>query len=179
MRLKDIANLQRDFEVLIIENRLTKKNLCDLVIPFRDKYRLTDRQALMIARKEYSLSYIDKLLSMEIEALMEEQKVECSCFREQYGKTVCYGTKEIDPCSCNGDKSKCDFYPEVRKKAKPMTNGDRIRAMSDEEFAEFCFKTHGLCELCIRKKDMRNCDMWYDQKCVDEIVAWLKQPVEV
>ena len=62
MRLKDIANLQRDFEVLIIENRLTKKNLCDLVIPFRDKYGLTDRQALMIARKEYSLSYIDKYL---------------------------------------------------------------------------------------------------------------------
>ena len=31
---------------------------------------------------------------------------------------VCYGTKECDECSCGGDKTKCDFYPEVREKAK-------------------------------------------------------------
>jgi hypothetical protein len=30
---------------------------------------------------------------------------------------VCWGTKERDECSCNGDRSKCDFYPEVREKA--------------------------------------------------------------
>lgn len=29
----------------------------------------------------------------------------------------CYGTKECDICTCRGDRSKCDFYPEVRKKA--------------------------------------------------------------
>lgn len=28
----------------------------------------------------------------------------------------CNGTKERDECSCNGDKTKCDFYPEVREK---------------------------------------------------------------
>lgn len=35
-------------------------------------------------------------------------------------KTValCFGTKERDQCSCGGDRTKCDFYPEVREKAK-------------------------------------------------------------
>ena len=30
---------------------------------------------------------------------------------------VCWGTKETDQCSCGGDRTKCDFYPEVREKA--------------------------------------------------------------
>lgn len=29
----------------------------------------------------------------------------------------CNGTKERDVCSCKGDRTKCDFYPEVREKA--------------------------------------------------------------
>lgn len=31
---------------------------------------------------------------------------------------VCWGTKECDECNCGGNETKCDFYPEVRKKAK-------------------------------------------------------------
>lgn len=31
---------------------------------------------------------------------------------------VCFGTKECDECSCGGDETKCDFYSEVRKKAR-------------------------------------------------------------
>ena len=30
----------------------------------------------------------------------------------------CFGTKERDICSCGGDRSKCDFYPEVHEKAQ-------------------------------------------------------------
>lgn len=30
---------------------------------------------------------------------------------------VCHGTKECEECSCGGDRTKCDFYPEVRVKA--------------------------------------------------------------
>ena len=30
---------------------------------------------------------------------------------------VCWGTKEKDQCSCNGDQLKCDFYPKVREQA--------------------------------------------------------------
>ena len=29
---------------------------------------------------------------------------------------VCYGTKELDECRCKGDRAKCDFYSEVRKR---------------------------------------------------------------
>lgn len=32
--------------------------------------------------------------------------------------TLCFGTKERDQCSCNGDRTKCDFYPEVREKGR-------------------------------------------------------------
>lgn len=31
---------------------------------------------------------------------------------------VCWGTKECEECFCNGDRTKCDFYPEVRLKAQ-------------------------------------------------------------
>lgn len=37
-------------------------------------------------------------------------------FDEKYA--VCWGTKECEECSCGGDKTKCSFYPEVRKKAE-------------------------------------------------------------
>lgn len=33
----------------------------------------------------------------------------------------CWGTKEAEICSCGGDPTKCDFYPEKREEAKkPM-----------------------------------------------------------
>jgi len=31
---------------------------------------------------------------------------------------VCWGTKECEECSCGGDETKCDFYPEVRKRGR-------------------------------------------------------------
>ena len=30
----------------------------------------------------------------------------------------CWGTREKDVCSCKGDMCKCDFYEDIRKKAK-------------------------------------------------------------
>ena len=41
----------------------------------------------------------------------------CDC----YCDGTCTGTKEIDPCSCGGDKSKCDFYDYVREGANNDT----------------------------------------------------------
>lgn len=35
---------------------------------------------------------------------------------QEYG--VCYGTKECERCNCGGDKSKCNFYPELRVEAE-------------------------------------------------------------
>lgn len=61
--LKEIGKLQADYNKLVREKRLTKKAMCDLVIPFRDKYGLKDSDALRIARAEMSLSEIADLLS--------------------------------------------------------------------------------------------------------------------
>lgn len=37
---------------------------------------------------------------------------------EDICKGVCLGTKEIDYCLCGGDRSKCDFYENVRQEAQ-------------------------------------------------------------
>ena len=37
---------------------------------------------------------------------------------------VCWGTKEMDECSCCGDEAKCDFYPEVKEKAMKSVSID-------------------------------------------------------
>ena len=46
----------------------------------------------------------------------------CKCYhadRNFIGKIgVCWGTKECEPCSCNGDEAKCDFYDYVRNRAR-------------------------------------------------------------
>jgi len=39
----------------------------------------------------------------------------------------CLGTKEIDSCSCEGNKLKCDFYPSVREAAR-LEENDMITA---------------------------------------------------
>ena len=36
-------------------------------------------------------------------------------YAESYG--YCNGTKEREECSCGGDLTKCEFYPEVRERA--------------------------------------------------------------
>ncbi len=60
--MKDILNvidsLQENYKKLFDEKKITKKAICDLCIPFRDKYSLTDLQTLRIARKEMDISEI-------------------------------------------------------------------------------------------------------------------------
>lgn len=53
---KEASNLQDDYQELIDRKKLTKKAMCDLCMPFRDKYGLTDLQTLRIARREMELS---------------------------------------------------------------------------------------------------------------------------
>lgn len=40
----------------------------------------------------------------------EKAPVRCSCYDGDYER--CKGTKEMEPCTCGGNKSKCDFYPQ-------------------------------------------------------------------
>lgn len=61
--MDDIGNLQEKYQDLISQNRLTKRAMCDLVIPFRDKYCLTDLQALQIARNKLTITEINQLIN--------------------------------------------------------------------------------------------------------------------
>lgn len=60
--IKDIAKLQNSYNKLVSNKKLTKKAICDLVIPFRDEYWLTDKEALMIARNEVNVNEIVNIL---------------------------------------------------------------------------------------------------------------------
>ena len=64
---------------------------------------------------------------------------ECDCYRQyidSLGKSFgrCLGTKEIEPCDCGGDESKCDFYPERRKKSKKLGFSDVVQELMEENF---------------------------------------------
>ena len=49
----------------------------------------------------------------------------CDSYTTYSGESRCLGTKEVETCSCGGDESKCDFYPEKRKGAiKPMNTAE-------------------------------------------------------
>ena len=57
IKLREIVELQKGYADLESGKVLfTKRNLCDLCVPFRDKYALNDDQVLRIARKRMDIS---------------------------------------------------------------------------------------------------------------------------
>lgn len=52
---EEVVALQEEYQKLVKNKQLTKKAMCDLCVPFRDNYHLTDLQALRIARNEMPL----------------------------------------------------------------------------------------------------------------------------
>ena len=66
---------------------------------------------------------------------------------------------------CYAYRHKC-YGEDMCKCIEPMTNGDRIRAMSDEGLAEFNSFCPFIDEDCTRKG------------CIACILEWLKQPAE-
>ena len=63
---KQIAEMQRQYQNLIDTKSLTKKAMCDLCVPFRDEYGLTDLQTLMIAQKEMGIPEIIDLFEKKL-----------------------------------------------------------------------------------------------------------------
>lgn len=53
-----------------------------------------------------------------------KKMAKCDCYYQHGTKFVCYGTKEMEECSCGGNESKCNFYPEKRK--PKMANEKRL-----------------------------------------------------
>lgn len=58
----DVIELQRRYAELGKSVPFTKRNMCDAVVWFRDKYNLKDGDALRIARNELGLKGIGDLL---------------------------------------------------------------------------------------------------------------------
>ena len=62
LKIKDIVDLQESYEELVKTKTLSKRKLCELCIPFRDKFGLTDIEVLRIARNEITLKEIQELI---------------------------------------------------------------------------------------------------------------------
>nr|DAU37992.1 MAG TPA: hypothetical protein [Caudoviricetes sp.] len=60
--IREAAIMQEEYQRLVDERKLTKRAMCNLCVPFRDKYGLTDLQTLRIARKEMDLMEMVELL---------------------------------------------------------------------------------------------------------------------
>lgn len=65
--VKDIVELQERYKELLETKTLSKRKLCELCIPFRDKFSLTDIETLRIARNEITLKEIDKINEKVVE----------------------------------------------------------------------------------------------------------------
>lgn len=62
LKIKDIIDLQESYKELVRTKTLSKRKLCEICIPFRDKFGLTDIEVLRIARNEISLKEIQELI---------------------------------------------------------------------------------------------------------------------
>ena len=81
--------------------------------------------------------------------------------------------------------AKCGYLIEHCRCRNPKTNADRIRAMSDEELAEFLLngtdnpmyeKNEDVCDYC-EKCDDENA-LCSEDGCKNAIVKWLQSEVE-
>ena len=64
----------------------------------------------------------------------------CDSYTTYSGESRCLGTKEVEPCSCGGDESKCDFYPEKRKAAEKMLNTAEMWLKAQEDGKTYIVK---------------------------------------
>ena len=68
-----------------------------------------------------------------------------------------------------------EFHPHKEEPfMPPMTNADRIRAMSDEELAKF-IATPCQCEVSPKRDGFRECG---NDLCLQYLLKWLQQPAE-
>ena len=72
--LKEIAALQTEYEKLKNSEKMTKKAICDLVIPFRDKYHLSDKDALAIAQNKVSIAQMVTLLEAGLNRIVRRKR---------------------------------------------------------------------------------------------------------
>lgn len=66
-------------------------------------------------------------------------------YANEYG--VCFGTKTRERCDCDGDTSRCDFYPEKRKAGRGCGNCRRYKDDVDTCRLLNCHRAYGQKEL--------------------------------
>ena len=69
----------------------------------------------------------------------------CDSYTTYSGESRCLGTKEVDRCNCDGDESKCDFYPEKRKAAEKKMNTAEMWLKAQEDGKTYIVKQQTLC----------------------------------
>lgn len=96
-----------------------------------------------------------------------------------YCKTCCHDDRDIgfcDKCYYNYILEEKGIPPtEYEAKLTPMTNADRIRAMTDEELANFLDRVEmgdidyskTFCDLCEGQFDCDDCRLWWLKKEAD------------
>lgn len=72
-----------------------------------------------------------------------------------------------------GKIGSCYAFIEKDTDPKPITNADRIRAMSDEELAYWMTHLHEDGH-CLNER----CQIFLDKTCEECVIDWLKQPAE-
>lgn len=87
------------------------------------------------------------------------------CYTQTVG--ICNGTKEREECTCNGDVTKCNFYPEKRKKNKIMNTAEMwIKAQEDGHCYEMIMPQSNSDEIFYQKDeglfDGDNCPITLD-----------------
>lgn len=85
--------------------------------------------------------------------------------------------------NCKDCKTNCvyrgkDNESRCRSFVGTVTNGDHIRAMTDEELADNWMRDFVICHRCAYRYECE-CDEYVTyEKCREGIVEWHKQPVE-
>ena len=81
------------------------------------------------------------------------------------GCGTCANLGNVDICS------ECAW--DSKWQSKPLTNADRIRAMTDEELAYWMTHLHEDGH-CLNER----CQIFHDKTCEECVIDWLKQPAK-
>lgn len=89
---------------------------------------------------------------------------------------MCKFEHDGDCCNCGSPQYMCKCKPKLCGSLVPMTNADRIRAMSDEELAEFLSDFKDCAGDCFVGKGIKDCSGICATS--ETLGIWLRQPAE-
>ena len=99
-----------------IDERFPHSSVIEIRLATKEEIEKHTRKNFVrkVLRKLHDVDEISYDQAVKITEILKKPKV-CRSFHIEYGKAVCYGTRECERCTCGGDRNKCDFYPENRK----------------------------------------------------------------